>query len=58
MTVGVDDPSDGLWIAAFDLELHAKDCAVDTPKIRFSANKLSTGRFFDNPSDDILDQHS
>ena len=55
--VDVDDLSDGLWIAAFDSELHAEDRAVDTPKIRFSANKISTGRFFDNPSDDILDQH-
>ena len=45
-------------MAAFDSELHAKDCAMDTPKIRFSANKILTGRFFDNPSDDILDHHS
>ena len=27
-------------------------------KIRFSANKILTDKFFDNPSDDILDHHS
>ena len=56
--VDVDDLSDGLWIAAFDSELHAEDRAVDMHKIRFSANKILTGRFFDNLSDDILDHHS
>ena len=45
-------------MAAFDSEFHAEDHAVDTPKIKFSANKILTGRFFDNPSDDILDHHS
>ena len=56
--VDVGDLLDGLWIAAFDSELHAEDRAVDTPQIRFFANKMLTGRFFDNPSDDILDHHS
>ena len=45
-------------MAAFDSELHAENRAMDMPKIRFSANKILTGRFFDNPSDDILDHHS
>ena len=45
-------------MAAFDSELHAEDRAMDTPKIRFSANKILTGRFFDNLSDDILNHHS
>ena len=56
--VYVDNLSDGLWIAAFDSELRAEDRAVDKPKIRFSVNKILTGRFFDNLSDDILDHHS
>ena len=58
MTVDVDDLWDGLWIAAFDSELYAEDRAVETPKIRFSANKILTGRFLDSSSDDILDHHS
>ena len=52
--VNRDDQSNRLWIGAFDLELHAEDCAVDMPKIRFSANTILTGRCFDNPSDDII----
>ena len=50
--------TDCAGIAAFDSELRAEDCAVNMAKIRFSANKILTGRFFDNPSDDILDHHS
>ena len=45
-------------MAAFDSELHAEDRAVNTPKIRFSANKILTHRFFDKPPDDNLDHHS
>ena len=58
LIVDVDDLLDGLWIVAFDSELHTEDHAMDAPKIRFSANEILTGRFFDNPSDDILDHHS
>ena len=41
------------WIAAFDSELHAKDCAVNTPKIEFSEKKILAERFFNNLSNDI-----
>ena len=41
--IDVDDLSDGLWIAAFDSELHVEDRALDTPKIKFSANKILMG---------------
>ena len=58
LTIDVDDLSHGLWIATIALELHAKDRAVDTPKIEFSANKILAEGFLDNPSDDILDHHS
>ena len=40
LEIDVDDLSDGLWITAIASELHAEDCAVDTPKIEFSANKI------------------
>ena len=55
LAIDVDDPSDGLWIAAVASKLHAEDRGVDTPKIEFSANKILAKGFFDNPSDDILD---
>ena len=58
LTIDVDDLSHGLWIAAIASELHAEDCAVDTPKIEFSANKILAEGFLDNPSNDILDHHS
>ena len=57
LTINIDDLSDGLWIAAIALELHAEDHAVDTPKIKFSANKILAEGFFDNPSDDIQDHY-
>lgn len=46
-------------MAAFSLELHAEDRAVDTPRIEFSGtlNKILAEWSFDNPSDDILDRH-
>ena len=55
----IDGISDGLLMAAFSLELHAEDRAVDTPRIEFSGtlNKILAGWSFDNPSDDILDRH-
>ena len=54
----VDDLLDGMSIAAIALELHAEDCAVDTPKIAFSVHKILGERFFNNASDDIRDHHS
>ena len=54
LTINVDDLSDGLWVVAIASELHAEDCAVDTPKIEFSVNKILAEKFFNNPSDDIL----
>ena len=52
LTINVDDPSDGLWIATIASELHAEDRAMDMPKIKFSANKILAEGFFDNLSDD------
>ena len=54
----VDDLSDGLWRAAFNSELHAEDRVVDTPKLKFSANKNFAVKFINNPPDDNLDHHS
>ena len=54
----VDDLLDRLVTTVNASELHAGDCAADTPKIKFSANKILAKRFFDNPSDDIRDHHS
>ena len=58
MAINIDDLSDRLWIAAIALDLHAEDRAVDTPKIEFSANKISAEGCFDNPPNDILDHRS
>ena len=58
LTVYVDNLSDKLSIAAIAWELHVEDCAVDTPKIEFSANKVLEGRFFNNPSNNIRDHHT
>ena len=58
LMIGVDNPSDGLWISVIASELHAEDCDVDMPKIKFSVNKILAERFFDNTSNDILDHHS
>ena len=58
LAIDVDDLSDGLWIAAIASELHAEDCAVDMPKVKFSANKILAEGFFNNPPDDIVDHHS
>ena len=40
------------------MELHTEDCAVDKPKIKFSANKILAEHFFNNPSDGNLDHHT
>ena len=55
VTIDVDDPSEGLSIAAITSELNAEDYAANTPKIKFSANEILAERFFDNPSNDIQD---
>ena len=58
VTIDVDDLLDGLTIAVIASELHAEDYATNTPKIKFSANKIIAERFFDNPSDYVRDHHS
>ena len=35
------------------MELHVEDCAVDTPKIKFSVNKILAEHFLNNLSYDI-----
>ena len=37
LIIDLDNLLDRLWIAAFDLELHAEDRAMGTPKIEFPA---------------------
>ena len=53
--VNVNDLSDGLWIAAFDSELHVEDCAVDTPKSGFLQIKSQQIGF---STIRLIDQHS
>ena len=39
-TIDVNDLSKGLSTAAIASELHAEDYTTDTPKIKFSVNKI------------------
>ena len=45
-------------MAAIALELLMEDRAVDMLKIEFSVNKILQERFFDNPSEAIVDHRS
>ena len=57
LMIDIDNLLDRLQITAITLELHAEDRAVDMPKFEFHTNKILAERFFNNPSNDILDHH-
>ena len=44
--INVDDLSDRQWITTIATELHVENRAVNMPKLKFSAEKILAGRYF------------